>query len=66
MFKNTWFDLLCEFLGPISSSVVNALSCRSAIFLGSFLSFVGFMVSSFVSSIEVVVFSYGIVAGTLT
>lgn len=49
--------------GPLSSSIANAMSCRSAIFLGSFLSFVGFLVSSFVSSIEVVVLSYGIVAG---
>lgn len=55
-------SLLC-LAGPISSVAVNALSCRSTIFLGSFLSFVGFMVSSFVSSIEIVVFSYGIVAG---
>ena len=46
--------------------MVNALSCRSAIFIGAFLSFLGFFVSSFVSRIEAVVVCYGIIAGIHT
>ena len=54
------------YTGPISSSVANALSCRYAIFIGVFLNFLGFFVSSFLNSIEAVVVCYGIIAGIYT
>ncbi|XP_061178464.1 monocarboxylate transporter 2-like [Saccostrea echinata] len=49
--------------GPISTTVINTLSCRSALFIGAFLNFAGFLVSSFSSNIELVVFCYGIISG---
>ncbi|XP_056004935.1 monocarboxylate transporter 12-like isoform X3 [Ostrea edulis] len=49
--------------GPISSAVINTLSCRSALFIGSLLSFAGFLISSFAPRIEIILLCYGIVAG---
>ncbi|XP_062583700.1 monocarboxylate transporter 12-B-like isoform X2 [Saccostrea cucullata] len=51
------------FYSPISTSVINTLSCRTALFIGAFLNFAGFLVSSFSPSIELVVVCYGIIAG---
>ncbi|XP_048745860.2 monocarboxylate transporter 2-like isoform X4 [Ostrea edulis] len=49
--------------GPISAMVINTSSCRSAMFIGSVLNVVGFMISSFSPRIEIILFFYGIVAG---
>ncbi|XP_062573494.1 monocarboxylate transporter 2-like [Saccostrea cucullata] len=49
--------------GPISTSVINTLTCRTAFFIGAFLNFAGFLVSSFSPSIELVVVCYGIISG---
>ena len=49
--------------GPIASALTNRYGCRRTTILGGLIAAVGFILSSFANSIELLCFTFGIVAG---
>ncbi|XP_011873575.1 PREDICTED: uncharacterized protein LOC105565193 [Vollenhovia emeryi] len=49
--------------GPVASFLTDRYGCRKVTVAGSFLATVGFVVSSYANSMEVLIFTFGIVAG---
>lgn len=49
--------------GPVASFLTDRYGCRKVTIVGSVLSAIGFVISSFANSIEVLFFTFGILAG---
>ncbi|XP_052782923.1 monocarboxylate transporter 3-like [Mya arenaria] len=49
--------------GPLSSALVNRFGCRRTALVGTFLAFIGFLASSFATSLIWLYVTFGIVAG---
>ncbi|KAG8223341.1 hypothetical protein J437_LFUL001219, partial [Ladona fulva] len=49
--------------GPLASALVDRFGCRSMTILGGIVSASGFILSSFANSIEVICFTFGVLAG---
>lgn len=60
------FASLLSLTGPISSFLVNTTNCRITHLIGSAMIFVGFSASFFVKSLNVLLITYGILAGSGT
>ncbi|XP_021368365.1 monocarboxylate transporter 4-like isoform X2 [Mizuhopecten yessoensis] len=60
------FASLLSLTGPISSSLVTTTNCRVTHLIGSALVFIGFSASYFVTSLNVLLVTYGICAGSGT
>ncbi|KAL4219062.1 hypothetical protein ACF0H5_021645 [Mactra antiquata] len=60
------FSLFTTFLlmmGPVASALCHRFTCRSVVFFGSILCFIGIFLSAYAPSIEFLYFSYCIVGG---
>ncbi|CAC5421059.1 SLC16A12 [Mytilus coruscus] len=56
-------NILC-LLGPLASVAINLTSCRVSIMIGSSLIIIGFGASFFAKNLNVLLVTYGIIAGT--
>ncbi|XP_052230056.1 monocarboxylate transporter 13-like isoform X1 [Dreissena polymorpha] len=60
------FSLFTTFLlmmGPVASALCHRFSCRTVVFFGSIVAFLGMFVSAFAPNIEFLYFSYAVVGG---
>ncbi|XP_045199293.2 monocarboxylate transporter 12-like [Mercenaria mercenaria] len=60
------FSLFTTFLlimGPVASALCHRFSCRSVVFWGSILCFIGLLISAFAPNLEFLYFSYCVVGG---
>ncbi|XP_046582140.1 monocarboxylate transporter 12-like isoform X2 [Haliotis rubra] len=56
----------CQTKSPVASLVINRYNCRVCTIIGGILILIGFTISAFVHSIDVLLITYGVIAGAGT